>query len=429
MVLKQLYDNDAECALLASLILGDDGHVVVDEDDFADPRNRLIFRAIGDLRAQGATPDIHLVKHALGSDLQAAGGTEYLLHVTESEIVSYNGPAYARIVRDLADRRRLHEAALEITSAAKNGDEIDPHAVIDAHMSEHTPGAVSVGELVAKRIATLDAPRPHVSITLTPEQPLHYGELVIVAGRPGTGKSAFALQIVHDLAERGVRCRVYSLEMTAEDWIDRLMQQMTPVTSDDFDRGLTPEYQRFVASAMEQVGRWPLEITDRNIGVSAVADDLRRFARRGGKVAVIDYIGVLVSKVGSQSRYDAVTEASRTLKTIAVETGLLVITLAQLNREGIGKDGRIREPVVSDLRESGALEQDADTIVLLHRYEDSDLEIRANLRDSGYILESPDTPICQIAFAKVRRGQRGRAPYYFIGDDMLFERIDRVVRT
>ena len=180
-------------------------------------------------------------------------------------------------------------------------------------------------------------------------------------------------------------------------------------------------------SAVAHVTSWPLEVSDRNMGVTQIVSDIRRFGRRGGRVVFIDYLQLLVGKGAGESRYEAVTEASRMLKVAAMESGVLVVALSQLSRGSVASDGSLRRPVLSDLRESGALAQDADDVLLIHRYPDDDTEVRGVLRQNKYLLEH-ELPICHIDFAKLRRGVPRTTFCWWRGSDQDFSPIDREAR-
>lgn len=431
---NRIHDLDAERALLACL-MSRDVDVAVQQHDFDDERHRAIFAAITAIRARGESPDVVTVRHEVG----AAVDPLYLLDVQGAEISTSKVQQHAGIVIQTARRRRLYEQGTLIAAAAQRGDEIDPHAMIDAAIGTDTGMDTNIDALVSGKLATIGKGRPFVELDQFPGMHLHFGDFAIIAGRPGVGKSAFALQVVSELAAGGLKTRVYSLEMRAADWVDRLIQQRTNVTTYDLDAGVTGDTAKLVESALSEVRNWPLEIIDRNIGVAAVCADIRRFARRGGRLVVIDYLGLLVGATRGGTRYEAVTEASRQLKITAMETGVVLVALSQLNRGLVSRSGLTRPPVLSDLRESGALEQDADDVILLHHYPDKAAyaaqdtstgdtlnDPRPGLERMGYILEHEGVyPLASVHFAKMRRGAPRRFAAYFIGKDMYFAPLDQ----
>ena len=426
------HDLDAERGLLASVMIADRDVPELSARDFHREAHRLIFTAIERAKARGSWPDVVTVANELGKDLERAGGKAYLLEVHGCEVTSTNVEKYAEIVRELAVRRRLIAAAGRIRIAAETGEDIDPHAEIEDAADTRGGDTRHVSLILKERLATLDKRRPYVALDDYPGVHWHFGDLALLAGRPGTGKSALALQLAAEFAARHLKTKVYSLEMPASDWLDRLIQQRTPFATSDLDDGINGDRADLVRRSMAEVADWPLEVCDRNMGVGSLCADLRRFARRGGRVVIVDYLQLLVRPTRGQSRYECVTEASRQLKVAAMESGVLLIALSQLNRGSVGQDGRSRPPVLSDFRDSGSLEQDADDCLLLHRYDDNDAGIRSTLYARGYILdhedEQPAMPLMSVHFAKLRRGRPNRYPAYFDGEDMRFTPLDKVTR-
>jgi replicative DNA helicase len=157
------------------------------------------------------------------------------------------------------------------------------------------------------------------------------------------------------------------------------------------------------------------------MSLDALIADMRLFARRGGRVALIDYLQLAVPQT-----YEDVTEASRRLKLAACSTGLLVVAVSQLSRRSTRDDGSLRPPSLSDLRQSGALEQDADTVMLLHVYDRKDAAVRDDMRGDGYLLEFDDgKKLGHVEFAKVRRGVPERIPAWFDGSEFRWTPVDR----
>lgn len=429
---RRIHDPDAERSLLAC-IMHADADVPVAARDFDHAGHRLIFDAITAVRARGRKPDPVTVAAELGDSLDRFGGKPYLLEVSGAEATATNAARYAEIVGALARRRRLVEASVLIRAAAESGDDYDAFHAIEEATAEHPSYVRHASVVLRERLESIGEKREYVWLERFPGVHLHFGDLCILAARPSVGKSAFALQLAAEFAERHLRIRVYSLEMHAEDWIDRLIMQRTPFSTDALDDGLTSDQASHVAAALGPVHDWPLDVCDRNMGVDQVVADIHRFGRRGGRIVVIDYLQLLIGAERGQSRYEAVTEASRKLKVAAAESRVLVLALSQLSRGSIGTDGKPRPPVMSDLRESGALEQDADDIMLLHRYDDDDLKARADLREKGYLLEYDGDvnlgekryPVCHLDFAKLRRGMPRRTMLWWVGEDQTFIEIDR----
>lgn len=426
-------DQAAEHALLGSLMLADiDPYVSA--DDFEDESNQLIYRAIAGLRAEGKPVDPTTVRNRMGVDAVAAiGGPAVLLDIASSVPSAYNADGYAEIVRDNARRRRVYRHATLAAKFAETGDsgmEAEAQAVVDSLERPETK-PTAIGALLDQRYKTLHKKRPYVSMSQFPGVHLHFGDFVILAGRPSTGKSALAQQLGEEWASRNLRTRIYSLEMSDMDYIDRhLMRKMDAITTDTLDDGLTPEQVDHVKFSTKDSHDWPLDIIDRpNMGVDGLVREVRRAGRKGTRIVIVDYLQLLVGKERNESRYEAVTEASRRLKLAAREANVLMVALAQLNRGSVKDDGTLRPPSMSDLRESGALEQDADDIILIHRYADNDEKIRQALRERKFLLEHGtngpvEKPICHVDFAKMRRGVTGKRFCWFDGPNQTFDPMD-----
>lgn len=431
-------DHEAERALLGALMLAD-VDPYVSADDFDAESHQLIYRAIAGLRAEGKPVDQKTVRVRMGDDAVAAiGGPGALLDIASAVPSAYHADSYAEIVRENARRRRVYRHATLAAKFAETGDagmESEAQAVVDS-LEQHETKPTAIGTLLDQRYTTLHKKRPYVSLDQFPGIHLHFGDFAILAGRPSTGKSALAQQLGEEWASRNLRTRIYSLEMSDMDYIDRhLMRSMDAVTTDTLDDGLTPEMVERVKFSTKASHSWPLDIIDRpNMGVDGLVREVRRAGRKGTRIVIVDYLQLLVGKERNESRYEAVTEASRRLKLAAREANVLIVALAQLNRGSVKDDGTLRPPSMSDLRESGALEQDADDIILIHRYAENDEKIRQTLTGLDYTLEYDHDDvvggiqrkaICHVDFAKMRRGVTGKRFCWFDGPNQAFIPMDR----
>lgn len=424
-----MHDTDTERALLGALLL-DDIDVPVDADDFEGHAHQLIFKTITALRADGKPVDPLTVARTAGKTLDDFGGAAQLLDMQQQATGAWMAPQYAAIVAENARRRRIHRAATLAAEYAESGNDLmerQAEAVAEAVMHRHERDASKIGDLLGARYETLDKPRDYVWLTDFPGIHLHFGDFCILAARPGVGKSALALQWGEEWAFRNLKTRIYSLEMSDTDYADRVIMRHTDFTTNDLDKGLDADDIKTVIRQTAPLRAIPLEIIDRPlIGVDGLCRDARRAARKGTRIIVIDYLQLLVNKAKDESRYEAVTETSRKLKLLARETGLLVVALSQLNRGSIGKDGKPRIPTEADLRESGALEQDADDIALIHAYEPEDTATREQLERAGYVLEfTGQREITHVEWVKLRRGRQGRRFCWFDGGNQHFTPIDR----
>jgi len=376
------------------------------------------------MRAKGEPVDAITVSGTLGSEYKPL-----ILDLMGAVPTAANARKYADTVSKHARDRRLINAAVAIEAAAYAGEDIDAAALID-QADGVSGGVLTLSEIQDARNPTLTQKRDYISL---PEWDvhLHYGDLTIVAARPSVGKSAFAGQLSDSFGQRGIKTRLYSLEMPAADWYDRLIMRHTHFTTNDLDRGLSESEAQYAVSATKEARAWPVEVCDDpTMNVARLVADIRRFARRGGKVAITDYLGLLVDRERGDSFYIAVTEASKRLKVCARQSEAVSIVLAQLSRKTAGDSGALRRPVMSDLRDSGAIEQDADNVILLHTYDDDDAKIREQLTEKGYILEFDKKyggrcAIATVDFAKMRRGPKKCVYAWWDAIDQRFFPMDR----
>jgi len=299
--------------------------------------------------------------------------------LTESVISPYNLELYARLLRDESQRRQLkdlaeqlelsvyhqEEAAEIITNAASRLQEIergggvsdiaDPKAAWKAFMDHR--GLVESGKgAVPTGFAPLD--------TILGGGMLRSG-LYVLAARPGMGKSTTALQFADSIAVNVGPVLFVSLEMSLEQIEGKRIARLSGIPSDEvlLSDGKTLDYRK-VKDAARKLRELPVYISRRP---SATVAQIRRMAKQidGLQCVVVDYLGKIAAADPKASRYEAVTAISGDLKTLAVELGVPVLALAQLNRENTGRNDK--RPQLSDLRDSGAVEQDADGVIMLHR--------------------------------------------------------------
>jgi replicative DNA helicase len=376
-------DVSAERATLGAMLLSRDaiGDIadILTGQDFYQPRHELIFNTILKLHATGHAVDALTVGDAItrAGDLQLLGGNPAYLHELPMECPSPSaGDYYAGIVVRAAVRRRLILAGGSIQDMARKGGDEDEMVEAARKAVDDTSRAVadkvaSFGETIDAMLDTLDEAPNHVP---TPWRDLNAiigglrpGGLYIVAARPSVGKSVAALQLAKGLTAHGSVAFV-SLEMSNAD------VQMRAVSADlriDLkritERQLLDDDWKKIRDRRAAWQHVPLFVDD-NTGASIT--DVKRFARsvnRRQPLAgiVVDYLQLMSASAGDKrSRQEFVADMSRQLKQLAMEMNVPVIALSQLNRGAAQAD---RMPTISDLRESGAIEQDADVVILLHR--------------------------------------------------------------
>lgn len=391
---------EAEQSILGSLMLERDAwDQVVDHIDasaFYKPSHQKIFSTIDELHKRNLPVDLITVSNALQSkgEIEQIGGTEYLVDLVNKTISSANIASYAKIVKDKYLLRRVIQSSSQLIEKAYAEDFPDVESFIDQAEGEFyklgeakkTEGLVSPMEVVKSsviKIEELYKKRSDITGVATGftmldrmTSGLQPGELIIIAARPSMGKTAFSLNLAQHMALRQHKAVAYfSLEMSRDAVMMRVLASEARVNMKDIRSGkIADQIWPKLINVAGQVSDSKLYI-DESSGVSPF--EVRARARRlkaqvGLDIIVIDYLQLMDLKQKVESRERAVSEISKTLKTIAKELEVPVIALAQLNR---GVEGRSdRRPMLSDLRESGSIEQDADVIMMLYRddYYDKD---------------------------------------------------------
>lgn len=383
--------TEAERALLGSILTGAtlDDLDSVDSRDFYQPRHGLIFDACHDVARNGDRPDPVTVAKALGKELARIGGAPYLSELVSVDVAPTpsQAPHYAGIVLEAALQRRLVEAAIRIRQEAETTGDAKTTAenarrIIDEAASHgiNEDAGTSVGALLDETISALEGEPDGGLSTGWPDldhdvNGLRPGQLVIVGARPSVGKSVIAANLAAHVCAQGVGAHFASLEMTRREMMNRMLAAEASVdlvklmahnlTEGDWDR-----VQRKYAA----VRAWPLWVDDTPqqslLQIRARARTTKR--RVGLGLLVVDYLQLMAPRDRRVPREQQVGELSEGLKNLGKELDCPVVALAQLNRGST--DRRDPRPVLSDLRESGRIEADADHVWLLHRQDLVDRE-------------------------------------------------------
>ena len=411
---------DAERSVLGSMILDRDevGQVVqiLQRDSFFSPDHQIIFDVISDLYDQQKPVDLVLLREELTrrAHLDQIGGVSYLLTVAESVPDSSNAVYYARIVRDMSLLRKLIAASSEIVSRAYLGHD-DPEEILEEaerRIFEITGlkisgRAVPLKELLHqafKQIEQYDGTRVTgltTSFSKLDEMlgGLQKGDMIVLAARPSMGKSALALNIAeHIAADNHLGVAFFSLEMSNQQLAQRILCSYGKIDSQKLRQGnLNEEECRYLAEAAQELEQAPLFIDDSpTLSVLQLRAKARRLKLKHDiQCVIVDYMQLLSPSAGqgrrSENRQQEIAEMSRGIKALARELNIPVIALSQLNR---GPEQREKgKPRMSDLRESGAIEQDADVVLLLHR-------------ESVYNEQAPKEQ-AELDVAKQRNGPTG----------------------
>jgi replicative DNA helicase len=386
------HNFDAEQALLRSILLSNRAFEKVSEflqpEHFADPVHGRIFAACGKLIERGQVASPVTLKAHFESDggLIEIGGTAYLAQLVNSVVSVINAGDYGRLVYDLHVRRELIVAATELTDAAYAMD-IDREAgsLIEEterrlfDLAEHGTGRQSMrafDRVVDSAWARAEQARAHGSGILGLSTGfadldkvlggLSPSDLLVLGARPGMGKTAIALAIAHHLAKDGIPVGIFSLEMSAEQLATRLMASESGVSQHAISRGrATDSDWEQARDALAQVRRLPLHIDDTaGASMTRILARARHMKRRHGVgLLIVDHLHLIRAK--AENRTQELTHISGTLKQVAKELELPVLALCQLSRAVENRDDK--RPTMADLRESGSIEQEADSVMFLYR--------------------------------------------------------------
>lgn len=426
----------AEQAILGGLML--DGSAwdrvadAVIEADFFRAEHRLIFSAIGALADRREPCDPVTVSEFLQSrgELEAIGGMAYLAALVAETPSAANVADYARIIRERALLRRLIEVGNEIAGSAYHPegraiaelvDEAERRVFAIAEGGQRRgAGFVHLREVLGETIDRLDMlHQAQGSITGLPTgfsrldeytAGLQPGDLIVVAGRPSMGKTTLALNIAENAAlGYGKGTAIFSMEMSVEQLAFRMISSLGRVDQSHLRNGrFSDEDWPRINGAIQQMSEARVFIDDTpSLTPTEVRARARRLQREHGlDLIVVDYLQLMRVAGTAENRATEISEISRSLKALARELKVPIIALSQLNRSVEQRTDK--KPVMSDLRESGAIEQDADLILFIYR-------------DEVYHHDSPRKGIADITVAKQRNGPTGDFQLTFLGKFTKFE--------
>ena len=440
---------EAEAALLGTMMVyTSSGRLAMEEglveDDFYDERNRLIFRAIESLYRESITVDPVSVSTRLldQGNLDKVGGTAALTSLMESAVTSANTKTYVSILKDKALTRAMIEAGREITSSGLEGttdinDYLDAceKAVLNVSRSRRTGEFQTTPALmheVVEQIHRQSATNSDIIGVKTGFRDLdrithgfQKGDLIILAARPSMGKTAVALNLAMNVAgyQKNSAVAIFSLEMSAESLAMRLLSAKSRVESDLLRTGrhITNEHWNRINEASDSLSSSLIYIDDKSsVKVPEIFSKCRRLKNEHGlSMILIDYIQLISgtsSGRGEVNRQQEVSEISRSLKALARELEVPVIALSQLSRNVESREDK--HPQLSDLRESGAIEQDADIVMLLYRKSYYDAEAKEEAERTG-------SEELEINIAKHRNGATRRINLAFEANTNALMNIER----
>ncbi|MDR3081225.1 MAG: replicative DNA helicase [Streptomyces sp.] len=421
-------DLDAEQSVLGGMLLSKDAIADVVEilkgRDFYRPAHETVYQAILDLYAKGEPADPITVAAELTKrgEITKVGGPPYLHTLVQTVPTAANAEYYAQIVHERAVLRRLVEAGTRITQMGYaadgdideivNGAQAEIFAVTEQRtaedylpLSEIMEGALDEIEAIGSRSGEMTGVPTGFTDLDQLTNGLHPGQMIIIAARPAMGKSTLALDFARAASiKHNLPSVIFSLEMGRNEIAMRLLSAEARVALHHMRSGtMTDEDWTRLARRMPDVSAAPLYIDDSpNLSMMEIRAKCRRLKQRNElKLVIIDYLQLMQSgSKRSESRQQEVSDMSRNLKLLAKELELPVIALSQLNR---GPEQRTdKKPMVSDLRESGSIEQDADMVILLHR-------------EDAYEKESPRAGEADIIVGKHRNGPTATITVAFQG--------------
>lgn len=397
-------------------------------DDFYDPANREVYSAMLSMATASREIDLVTLDEELTrrGKLDAIGGAAYLVELSRSVPSAVNVQAYIRIVDEKSTLRKLIAASENILKECYAAEEETQDILESAEKSIYDitmrkggeqlqpiqPVLLSTFEkieLLVKNNGKIEGvPTGYTELDdmLTG---LHPGELVLVAGRPSMGKTSIGMNFIENAAIRaGKKVAVFSLEMPAEQLAMRMLCTEARVDMQRVRRGqLSDDEWQSLCNAMVSIGPATIYV-DATPGItpSGVRSKARRLQLEHGlDVIMIDYLSLMTGVGKFGSRQEEVSSISRSLKALAIELGVPVIALQQLSRAPTGRSNH--RPVLSDIRDSGAIEQDADVVMFIHR-------------EDYYDPETPDKNIAEIIIAKQRNGSLGTVKLGWKGEYTWF---------
>jgi replicative DNA helicase len=468
------HNIEAEKALLGAIFVNDRSFERVSEflrpEHFALHPHGRIFEACGKLIERGQIADTVTLKNFFEADESLAdiGGPSYLAELAASAVTTINAEAYGRTIYELHLKRQLIALGEDVVNRAYGGDVDDTaeHQIQNAEAGlydlaakgDYEGGFEEFKDSVVKAIAAAEAAHQRdgslagVTTGFTDLDKIlggmHPSDLIILAARPAMGKSALAANIAYNAAythsrsegREGAVVGFFSLEMSAEQLASRILSEQTDISSDRMRKGeLTNEEFTRLVVASQELHQIPVFIDDTPaLTVSALRTRARRLKRQHNlSLIIVDYLQLINSAPGSRNdgRVQEVSEITRGLKTLAKELELPVLALAQLSRQVEQRDNK--RPQLSDLRESGSIEQDADVVMFIFReeyYLDRDKPVQHQSETDDHFLKKIEVwerrldetrNLAEIIISKQRHGPIGVVNLMFQGAYTRFGNLDR----
>ena len=430
---------EAERAVLGGLMLEthrfDTVIQVITETDFHGKNHQIIFESMSELVNENKPLDPLTVSEKLdnSNNLNRVGGKNYLIELATSTPSAANLEAYAEIIRQRSISRKLMQANSEITDLinnpqGQNGEELLDHAErlifsLNDETSQNDSSLQSMKELIPStmdRLHELSNKKGGLIGSSTgftdldkKLQGIQNGDLIIVAGRPSMGKTSFAMNIAENVLtndDTDGAVLIFSLEMPGESLTTRMLSGMSKLDQQNVRSGMLRDDQlKILLEEGERLKNLPLWIDDSSLLTPMeLRAKARRLARSEGGLSliVVDYLQLMQLPTSAENRVNQISEISRALKSLAKELDVPVIALSQLNRAVEQRPNK--RPIMADLRDSGAIEQDADVILFIYR-------------DEVYNEDSEQGNKAEIIIGKQRNGPIGTVHLTFLKEYTRFE--------
>ena len=440
---------EAEQAVLGAIFLNTDALAdameYVEADDFYRRAHQILFQAMVNLNNDGEAIDVLTVQNYLttNNQLDDVGGVAYIAELATSVPTAANAGYYAKIVEEKSMLRRLISTATNIITQANNGDDDVPslldsaeRQIMDVSERKNRSGFREIKDVLNETLSDIDRlSQQSEDITGLPTgyrefdkmtAGLQPDNLIILAARPAVGKTAFALNIAQNVAtSTDTSVAIFSLEMSAESLVNRMLCAEGSINANHLRTGQLDEgeWQNLIV-AMGALSNTSIFIDDTpGIKMAEIRAKCRRLAKEKGNLGlvVIDYLQ-LIEGSNKESRQQEVSEISRQLKKLAKELSVPILALSQLSR-GV-EQRQDKRPVLSDIRESGSIEQDADIVAFLYRddyYERGESKSEEDGDDQDSLNQ--DVGEVELIIEKNRAGARGTVKLLFIKSYNKFSNI------
>lgn len=430
---------DVEQSLLGAMILDIEAVTTASEllkkDDFYKEGHKILFEVIIDMYRNNETIDTLLLKSKLETlgVLEEVGGLDYIAKLTDAGILTTNAEHYSKVIEEKSVLRRLIRTSSEIITKGYNSENADAllekaeQDIFDISQKKNREGFVPINEILEKTYDQIEA-LAEAGGTITglstgfdqideKTSGLQRSDLILVAARPSMGKTSLAINICQNAALAGKNVAIFSLEMAKEQLVQRMLSTEALIKVGDVrDGNLTDDDWIALSKASASLSKAKVYIDD-TPGINLM--EMRAKARRlkmehGIDLIMIDYLQLMSTSEKGESRQQEISSLSRGLKGLAREMDCPVMTLSQLSRAP--EQRADHRPILSDLRDSGAIEQDADIVMFLYR-------------DEYYNQETEDKGIGELIIAKQRNGETGTIKLAWLGEYTKFATISHESET